>query len=55
MPIANIEDVKRVQSQLKAGDTVAFRVMRNAGGFGQRGGSGNWQPLFLAGTLPAAQ
>lgn len=52
--VASVDDVKRIQGQLKAGDTVAFRVMRNASGFGQRGGS-NWQPLFLAGTLPAAQ
>jgi serine protease Do len=53
-PIAGVEDVKKVQGQLKPGDTVAFRIMRNAGGMGQRAG-GDWQPLFLAGTLPAVQ
>lgn len=52
--IASNEDVKKVQGQLKPGDTVAFRIMRNAAGFSQRS-AGDWQPLFLAGTLPAAQ
>ncbi|MCU1257965.1 MAG: protease Do, partial [Bryobacterales bacterium] len=51
-PISSVDDVKKIQAQLKPGDTVAFRIMRNASGpLGQR--AGDWQPLFLAGTLPA--
>lgn len=44
--ISSVNDVKRLQNELKPGDAVAFRVMRQAG----RGG--DWNPLFLAGTLP---
>jgi serine protease Do len=46
------EDVKKVQSTLKAGESVAFHIARQAGN-GARGG-GSWQPMFLAGRLPAA-
>jgi serine protease Do len=46
------QDVTRVQATLKAGESVAFHVARQAGN-GARGG-GSWQPLFLAGRLPAA-
>jgi serine protease Do len=45
-PINSVEDVKRIQNTLKAGDAVAFKVLRQAG----RGGE--WSPVFLAGTLP---
>ena len=46
------EDVKKIQATLKAGENVAFHIARQAGS-GSRGG-GSWQPLFLAGRLPAA-
>jgi serine protease Do len=46
------EDVKKIQATLKAGENVAFHVARQAGN-GSRGG-GSWQPMFLAGRLPAA-
>jgi serine protease Do len=46
------EDVKRIQSTLKGGENVAFHIARQAGN-GARGG-GSWQPMFLAGRLPAA-
>jgi serine protease Do len=46
------EDVKKIQSTLKAGENVAFHIARQAG-TGARGG-GSWQPMFLAGRLPAA-
>jgi len=46
-PVKTVDDVKRIQSTLKPGDAVAFRVLR--GGRNQQ----EWQPLFLAGTLPA--
>ncbi|MGI8990280.1 MAG: Do family serine endopeptidase [Bryobacteraceae bacterium] len=45
--VNGVEDVKRIQNTLKTGESVAFRVMRSAGIRG-----GNWQPIFLAGTLP---
>ena len=45
-PVKSVDDVKRIQGTLKPGDAVAFRVLRSAG----RGQE--WQPLFLAGTLP---
>ncbi len=46
------EDVKKIQATLKAGENVAFHIARQAGN-GARGG-GSWQPMFLAGRLPAA-
>ena len=39
------EDIRKIQSALKAGDSVAFHVARQAG----RGG--DWTPLFLAGKV----
>ena len=44
-PVHSIDDVKRIQSTLKPGDAVAFRVMRQTG-------RGEWSPLFRAGVLP---
>jgi membrane-associated protease RseP (regulator of RpoE activity) len=47
------EDLRRVATELKPGDAVAFKVMRNAGAMGMRGRNGaDWQPFFVAGTLP---
>jgi S1-C subfamily serine protease len=51
--ISSPGDVKRIAGTLKPGQPVAFKVMRSVGQ-GQNGG-GQWQPLFLAGTLPASQ
>jgi serine protease Do len=48
-PVATFEDVKSIQSKLKPGDTVAFRVMRAAGV--TRGGQPQWQSLYLSGAL----
>jgi len=48
-PVTSAEDVKRLQTTLKAGQPVAFRIMRPVP---SRTGRVNWQPLFLAGTLP---
>ena len=48
-PVATFEDVKRIQSTLKPGDAVAFRVMRAApGARGQR----QWTGVYLSGVLP---
>jgi serine protease Do len=44
------EDIRRIQNSLKPGDPVAFHVMRQAQ---QRSGGGDWQSLFLAGSVPA--
>ena len=49
-PVSSVEDVKRIQSTLKAGDAVAFRLMRPLPG---ARGRAQWQSLFAAGTLPA--
>lgn len=49
-PVATFEDVKAIQSKLKPGDTVAFRVMRAAGI--QRRGQPQWASIYLSGTLP---
>jgi len=46
------EDIRRIQNTLKPGQAVAFQVMRQQQG--PRGG-GDWQPIFLAGTVPTNQ
>ena len=46
-PVNNADDLKRIQTALKPGEAVAFRIVR-AGAKGQ-----DWTPFFLAGTLPA--
>jgi len=43
------EDIKKIQGSLKPGDSVVFRVMRQA--MSARG-TGDWQPLFLSGKVP---
>jgi serine protease Do len=50
-PVNSVSDVQRIQASLKAGDAVAFRVLRSAP---QPGGAPEWQPFFAAGTLPSA-
>jgi serine protease Do len=49
-PVKSFEDVKRIQSQLKPGDAVAFRVMRPTPS--ARGGQTQWTGFYLSGTLP---
>lgn len=53
-PVNSVDDVLRIQSGLKAGDPVAFRVMRAAPAT-VRGQQPEWQPFFAAGTLPHTQ
>jgi serine protease Do len=43
------EDIRKIQSSLKPGDSVVFRVMRQTV---NARGTGDWQPLFLAGKVP---
>ena len=47
------DDIRKMQNSLKVGDSVAFHVMRQARG-ARGGGGGDWQSLFLAGSVPAA-
>jgi len=48
-PINSTDDLRRIQATLKPGDSVAFHVMRQAGGV--RGG-GDWVSFFPAGKVP---
>ena len=51
-PVTNVDELKKIQSMLKPGDAVAFRVMRSAP-MGTRGGTAATpQGLWLSGTLP---
>ena len=53
-PVASIDDIRALQSKLKAGDAVAFRVMRPSP-FPQRGGRPQYVGSYIAGTLPNGQ
>jgi len=44
------DDIRRIQKNLKTGDTVAFKVQRSIGGMR---GNGQWTTVYPAGTLPA--
>jgi len=48
-PVASADDVRRIQATLKAGQPVAFRILRP---IRSRTGRLDLQPLYLAGTLP---
>ena len=45
--VNSVDDVRRVQNTLKAGDAVALRILRQGQGRNQ-----DWQSEFLGGTLP---
>ncbi len=47
-PVNSKDELIRLQSALKPGDAVAFRVMRAGGTRNQQ----EWTPLFVPGTLP---
>lgn len=47
--VGSPDDIRKIQGSLKAGDAVAFHVMRQAGG--PRGG--DLQSVFVAGNVPA--
>ncbi|MGO9241539.1 MAG: Do family serine endopeptidase [Bryobacteraceae bacterium] len=49
-PVGSFEDVKKIQSALKPGDPVAFRVLRQLPGTTR--GQLTWTPIHLSGTLP---
>jgi len=48
--VASVEDVVKVQENLKPGDAVAFRIMRSSPG--GRGHAPAWTSQFVSGTLP---
>ncbi len=52
--IASVDDIRKIQQNLKAGDPVAFRVVRTPqGARGRNSGTGPRSvTLFLSGTLP---
>ncbi len=56
-PVGSVDDLKKIQTTLKPGDAVAFRVMRAS--LAVVGGARDLRPQFrtfyLAGTLPATQ
>ena len=57
-PIYSIDDIKKVQGTLKAGDAVAFRVMRQfpTGAMDRSGRRAtSWQGLYLSGKMPAGE
>ena len=49
-PVSSVDDVIRIQSSLKPGDAVAFRIMRPTPG--ARGHAPEWTTMFVSGTLP---
>ena len=51
-PVASVEDIRKVQATLKAGDAVAFRVVRQLPGVRSKGASPRTATMFLSGTLP---
>lgn len=51
VPVASLDDVKKLQANLKPGDAVAFRVMRQLPAMG-RGRAPQWQGLWVSGSLP---
>ena len=52
-PVGGIEDIKKIQSTLKSGDAVAFRVMRPNPMAARSGNNGpRFVGMFLSGTLP---
>ena len=51
-PVASVDDVKQIQQTLKPGDAVAFRVMRAVPGSRKGATAGQWQGIWLSGSLP---
>ena len=52
-PVTSLDDIRKVQRNLKPGDPVAFRVVRtDVGQNGRRGGQQAPRTQFLTGTLP---
>jgi serine protease Do len=52
-PVASVDDIRKIQSTLKPGDAVAFRVVRQIPGARAKGAQPRTATMFLSGTLPA--
>jgi serine protease Do len=52
-PVASVDDIRKIQGNLKAGDAVAFRVVRQIPGTRAKGAQPRTATMFLSGTLPA--
>jgi serine protease Do len=52
-PVNTVEDVKHVQSTLKAGNPVAFRILRTQTPNARTRSSAQWFSMFLSGTMPS--
>ncbi|HWE05571.1 MAG TPA: Do family serine endopeptidase [Rhizomicrobium sp.] len=50
--IGSVDDIRRIQQGMKAGDPVAFRVVRTPQGARRNNGSTPHVTMFLSGTLP---
>ncbi len=48
-PVNSVDDVKKIQTTLKAGSAVAFRLLR---ALPAQTGRAEWNSLFVSGTLP---
>jgi serine protease Do len=51
-PVASPDDIRKIQSTLKPGDAVAFRVMRTGNVPDIPGHKRAWTSIVLSGTLP---
>ncbi|MGH9673561.1 MAG: PDZ domain-containing protein, partial [Bryobacteraceae bacterium] len=50
-PVSSLDDIRRLQSGMKPGDAVVFRVMRPSP-IARQAGRPAYQPLSIVGTLP---
>ena len=51
--VSSVDDIRKIQSTLKPGDAVAFRVVRQIPGVRAKGAQPRTATMFLSGTLPA--
>jgi len=51
-PMNSVDDIRKVQGNLKPGDPVAFRVVRQIPGVRAKGTQPRTTTIFLSGTLP---
>jgi serine protease Do len=55
-PVNSVDDIRKIQSGLKAGDAVAFHIKRARAVLGRRAGADpEWTSVYLAGRLTAGQ
>jgi len=51
-PMTSVDDIHKIQTALKPGDAVAFRVVRQIPGMRVKGTQPHTATMFLSGTLP---